>query len=386
MYYARLPSWILICLCCVPLCFLTACGGTSTTDTGTKTTGSSGSSTSHAESTSAFHPATQPCPAVVSEPGYWDSILNTQSGVDTVVSVTCANLIGTPSLQALVIVRYEGTGQTTNIYVFNNISSPSPTRIFENDNLYKGDAKISAYNTLLTAEVDQGSKVNAKQSNAGYRQDLFREYKWSNGAGTLVPVSFPGIFPNLTRYEAENSQQQVNQGKLPLLSATQVARSLTTELLNWSTNATVTIVSGGNQHDNDAIVKVTNSGTSGGTINVVMSRLEGNTNNGIWEVTSVTSDGLSVTTPQNRDLLNGATTVTGTANAGSKVKVLDHLYTVLSTTDVKDTNGNTAFSTHVSYTTSFKDGAQEGLLVLYSYSNVDGSIDGAVMLKELLNP
>ncbi|GAC1392805.1 MAG: hypothetical protein NVS4B11_37860 [Ktedonobacteraceae bacterium] len=383
---------------CLFLFLFTACGGgnsgtTSSTPvigSGTTTTGGNAAITD-ATPTAAPHLGTQPCPAAVSEPSHWDPIIGTQSDVNAVVSVTCADLTSDNSLQALVIVRYEGTGQIADVYVFNNITSPSPTQIFKRQGLYKGDAKISAYNTLLTAEVDQGSSVNANQSNAGYQQDLFREFEWSDGAGTLVPVSFPGIFPNLTRYEAERDQQLVNQGKLSLFSATQVASKLVTKLLNWSANAPTTIVSGGKEHDGNAVVTVKSTGVGAGTLKLTMSRLEGNTNNGIWEVVSVTTDGMSIIAPQNRDLLNGTTSVTGTGNAFEgvvgRVKVLDHLYTDIGNAQAKGANGNgnTTFSTNVSYNASFKGGAQEGLVVLYSYSNADGAVAGAVMLKELLN-
>ena len=392
---ARLARLLPMCLCCIVLVCLAACGGSGTTsnttpvaNTGTHTT-SGGAAATDATPTTPPHLGTQPCPAVVSEPSHWDPIINTESGVNAVTSVTCANLTNNDSLQALVVSVYEGTGQSADVYVFDNITSPNPNQIFKLHNLYKGTAKISAYNTLLTAEVDQGSSLNTGQSNANYQQDLFREFAWSTGAGTLVPVSFPGIYPNLTRYEAERDQQLVNQGKLPLLSATQVASNLATKLLNWSANAT--LVSAGNSHDRDAVVTVKSTSAGAGTLRVTMSRLEGNTNNGIWEVTAVTTDGLSITAPQNRDLLNGTTTVTGTGSAFEgvigNVKVLDHLYTSIGTTNAKGTsgNGNTTFSTSVSYNASFKGGAQEGLLVLYSYSNADGTIAGAVMLKELLN-
>ena len=392
---ARLVKLLPMCLCCVLLGCLTACGTASNTtpvaDTGTHTTSSGGAAATDATPTTPPHLGTQACPSVVSEPSHWDPIINTESGVNAVTSVTCANLTNNDSLQALVVSVYEGTGQTADVYVFDNITSPSPNQIFKLHNLYKGSARISAYNTLLTAEVDQGSSLNTGQSSANYQQDLFREFAWSTGAGTLVPVSFPGIYPNLTRYEAEGDQQLVNQGKLPLLSATQVAGNLATKLLNWSANASTTLVSGGNSHDKDAVVTVKSTSVGVGTLKVTMSRLEGNTNNGIWEVTAVTTDGLSITSPQNRDLLDGTTTVTGTGNAFEgvigKVKVLDHLYTSIGTAAVKGASGNgsTTFSTSVTYNASFKGGAQEGLLVLYSYSNADGTIAGAVILKELLN-
>jgi len=375
--YARLAKYIpVLCLCSFLLLCLAACSGATTTPTSDKNT-TSGAATD-AMPTVAPHLGTQPCPVTVSEPSHWDPILSTDQGLNKVVSVTCAALTNDTSLQALVITRYEGDGQTADIYVFTDITNPSPKQIFKLHGLYKGDAKISAYNTLLTAEVDQGSSINQGKTATSYQSDLFREFKWSNSVGTLVPVSFPAIFPNLTRYEAENAQQQVNQGKQPLLSATQVASKLAAKLLNWPTDAPTTLVSGGNQHDSDAVVMVKNAN---GAIKVTLSRLEGNTNNGIWEATSATSNGLAITSPQNRDLLNGTTTVAGTATGTvNKLKILDHLYNNIGSADA---NGKTTFSTNISYNASIKGGAQEGLLVLYSYTN--GTVTGAVMLKELLN-
>lgn len=378
--YARLPKYIpIFCLWSLTLLCLVACGGASTAPTSSKnTTSGSGVAVTDTTPTPAPRLGTQPCPAVVSEPSHWNPILSTDSGLNTVMSVTCAEMTNDTSLQALVISRYEGTGQTADIYVFTNITSPSPKQIFKQHGLYKGDARISAYNTLLTAEVDQGSSINTGQNAGSYRQDLFREFKWSSTVGTLVPVSFPGIFPDLTRYEAENSQQQVSQGKQPQLSAVQVADKLAAKLLPWPADAPTTVVSGANQHDPNAVVTVKNAG---GTIKVTLSRLEGNTNNGIWEATSVTSDGLAITAPQSRDLLTGTTTVTGTATGGvNKVKIFDHLYNGIGTADA---NGNSNFSTNISYKASFKGGAQEGLLALYSYNG--DTVSGAVIFKELLN-
>src|SRR5258705_3473346 len=37
---------------------------------------------------------------------------------------------------------------------------------------------------------------------------FFREFKWSGGANTFVQVTFPGIFPDLTRYQAEADQDR----------------------------------------------------------------------------------------------------------------------------------------------------------------------------------
>src|SRR2546423_5314695 len=319
-----------------------ACNSASSTTT---TTTSRGRGSNSAPTTTGpapqVKPGTQPCPETVKDPSYWDPIIVTQVNVSKVESVSCANMVGNSSLQALISVRYYGTGQLLDVYVYNNITDPSPTQIFKLQNLYKGNARISGYNTLLTAEVDQDSSLNKHvSSNATLTQDLFREFKWSDGAGTLIPVTFPGIFPDLTRYQAETAQAQVNQGHHPWkLSATLTAQALAAsqKLLKWSPTAPATTVSGGGSHDINAVVSVKSTHAGAGTITVTMSRLEQNSNGGVWEVTSVTSPGMLITTPQDRDRLTSPTTAQGKGNAFEgkigKVVVLDHLYTDIGHSD-----------------------------------------------------
>ena len=379
---------------------LAACGGSgnsgnsSTPTTQATTSGGSSGGNTTATASPGIGLGSRPCPDAVKAAAHWDAIIPTQNGVTQVETVTCGNLVGNPTLQALVKVRYQGTGQILDVYVYSDITNPSPSQLFKLQNLYKGDAKISVYNTVLTAEVDQNSSINAGKANADLTQDLFREFKWSDGAGTLIPVSFPGMYPDLTRYQAENDQAQVNQGKDPWkLNAVQVANHMAADahLLNWPGNAPTTVVSGGGSSDSDAVVTVKNPTPVGNTIKVSLERLEGNTNGGIWEVVSVTAVGMSITAPQSRDILTSPVKVTGTGNAfegviGS-IDILDHLYTPIGHANVRGAtgNGNTTFSTNVTYNSTFKGGKQEGIVVLYAANNAGSSIAAAVMIKELLS-
>ncbi len=371
---------------------ITACSNNvGNTNTSTPTAIAGSTPTTAASSTPQVRLGTQACPAAVKDPSYWDPIVGTQSGVSKVARVTCANLIGQPSLQALILVGYDGTGRIVDTYVYNNITKPSPTQLFKLQGLYKGDALISNYNTIITAEVDQASSLNKGQPNASLTPDLFREFKWSDGAGTLVPVAFPGIYPDLTRYQAETLQQQVNQGQQPWrLSATQTSQSLAANLLKWSASSPATIVSGGGLHDPNAVVSVKSTSAGGSTITVTLSRLEGNTNGGIWEATSVTSPGMTITSPQDRDRLTSPTTVTGKGSAFEgiigKVVILDHLYTDIGHANATGPTGNNAaFTVSVTYTSTFKTGSQEGLVALFSYSAANSAISGAVIVKEMLS-
>jgi hypothetical protein len=335
----------------------------------------------------------QACPDAVKAPSYWDLIVPTQPNVSQVKSVTCGYLKGVPTLQALVTVLYDGAGSVLDVYVYDNITAAQPTQLFKLQNLYKGSAKISGYNTVLTAEVDQASSENNGKANDALVPDLFREFKWSDGAGTLAQIAFPGIFPDLTRYQAEDDQAQVNQGNQPWkLNATMTAQAFGASLLHWSANAPATVTSGGGSHDAQAVVKLRNTSPGGDGVTLSMTRLEGNTNGGIWIITDVSSAGLSVTQPQSQSLIHSSVTVTGTGSAFEgvigQVTILDHLYTNIGQAQVRGASGNgsTTFSTNVSCQPTFKIGAQEGLVMVSATSNAGGGIEGAVIVKVLIMP
>ena len=369
---------------------LAACSGNSNNGTSGTTPAARGTTPT---ATPGIGLGAQPCPDAVKTPAYWDPIVPTQNGVTKVESVTCGNLVGNPTLQALVTVRYNGTGAILDVYVYTNITNPKPTQLFKLQSLYDGDARISIYNTVLTAEVDQHSSINTGKDSASYTQDLFREFKWSDGAGTLVPVSFPGMYPDLTRYQAEMGQAQVNQGKDAWkLDAAMVANHMAADphLLNWPGSVPTTVTSGGGPSDANAVVTVSNPAPGGGKIQVTLQRLEGNTNGGIWEVIAVTSSGMSLTSPQSRDKLTTPVMVKGTGSAFEgvvgPVAVLDHLYTDIGHATAQGTgNGNTTFSASVTYNSTFKGGTQEGLVILYAANNAGGPPSAAVILKVLIN-
>ncbi|MDQ6659934.1 MAG: hypothetical protein M3Z24_03085, partial [Chloroflexota bacterium] len=218
----------------------------------------------------------QPCPDAVKDPAHWDSIAGTQQGVTQVGKVSCGNLIGTPSLQALVQVYHQGTGQIEDVHVYSNITSATPNEVFKLTGLYKGDAKISNYNTLMTGEVDTASKINSGQSNASYQLDLFREFKWSDSAGTMVQVAFPGMFPDLTRFGAEKDQDNVNNGQDQWKKdAKSVAQNMAMKVLGWTGNFSTNVISGGGDTDSSAVIKLQAPvGSGAGSVTMNLDRLE----------------------------------------------------------------------------------------------------------------
>ncbi len=334
----------------------------------------------------------QPCPDAAKNPIHWNAIVNLRAH-QTVERVICGNLIGIPALQAVVAVRHAGDDRVLDITVYNDITGNSPTRLFALRGLLHGDVSISGYNTLLTAQADPHSSLNKGLSPAQFEQDLFREFKWSDRARTLVQITFSGIFPDLTRYQAELEQLLVNQGqgyqqwRLDVVKSAQVFAN---SFLGWPPNVPVTVLSGGGLRDYKAVVLVQKTTHGGSMVRISFSRLEGNNDGGLWEATAIETDGISITSPQSGEHINSPATVTGIKKAFAgkvtKITFLDHNHADIGRDTVirLSTNGKEAFSSSVPYTSSFLGGAQEGILALYVY-NANNSIAAVEMVKVLLD-
>ena len=334
----------------------------------------------------------QPCPPAIQSGAYWETIVGT-SATQKVEGVLCGYLIGVPSLQAVVKVRYGGADGLLDIDIYTNIASAHPTRIFLLQELSHGDVGISNYNTLMTREIElkPGQQSGAPSTQA--QQDLYREFKWSDSSGTLVQITFPGFYPDLTRYQAEFVQSQVNTGQgfqQWRLSAVTTAQNFAEFVLGWNPNAPTTVLSGGGIHDAKSLILVKNPSAGSATIKLSLSRLELNTNGGIWEVTGVATNGMTITSPQDAQQLTSPVQVTGIDKAfigkPTTIKVFDHDLTAIGQVALNLSNGvgKPDFSTTVSYSSSFQGEMQEGIIALYAYTG-NHVIAGAVMVKVLLS-
>jgi hypothetical protein len=333
----------------------------------------------------------QPCPTTVQSGAYWETIMGT-SATQKVEGVLCGYLIGVPSLQAMVKVRYGGADGMLDIDIYTNITSAHPTRIFLLQGLSHGDVGISNYNTILTREIELKPGQQAGVPSTQAQQDLYREFKWSDGAGTLMQIAFPGLYPDLTRYQAEFVQGEVNTGQgfqQWRLSAVTTAQNFAEFVLGWNPNAPTTVLNGGGSHDAKALILVKNPPAGGATIKLSLSRLELNTNGGIWEVTGVATDGMTITSPQNAQQLTSPVQVRGVNKAFTgkpiTIKVFDHDLTGIGQVALNQSSGlgKPNFSTSISYSSSFQGESQEGIIALYAYTG-NHVIAGALMVKVLL--
>ncbi len=340
----------------------------------------------------------QACPTEVHTAAYWDRMIGTQPGVTQVSGVSCASMRGTSATQTLVTVKHKDMADRVDVYVY-EMRNGKPVQLFTLTGLYQGDAKISGYSTVMTAEVDVHSPLNKDKSATQMTRDLFREFAWNSDKNAFVQVAFPGIFPDLTRYQAEADQESVNRGHESWKNdPSQVTRALVARFLQWNDGVATTLVSGGGVRDVDATVRVMQKPRQGAImvsplLNVKLSRLEGKTQN-IWVVIGV-DDGssLTLTNIPARSLISSPVTLQGKGGAFEaeigNALVLDHLYNEIGHARITSPGagmGLGPYSTSVTYGTTFQ-GIQEGIVeVQQSNGGISTAVRTAVMVKVLLNP
>jgi len=185
-----------------------------------------------------------------------------------------------------------------------------------------------------------------------------------------------------------NTGQGLQQWRL---SAVTTAQNFAQFVLGWDPTPPTTVVSGGGAHDARAVVLIKNPSAGNAAIMVSLSRLELNTNGGIWEVTDVATDGMALTSPQSGQQLTSPVEVMGSqaALAGqlTAITIFDHDRTAIGQATVTQASGagNAPFAIRLSYASTFQGGTQEGSIALYRYTG-NHVIAGAVMVKVLLSP
>jgi hypothetical protein len=323
------------------------------------------------------------CPALTIN---WDSLVGTHTNVNKVQKVTCGSLEGNGLLQALVNVRYYTPDAKLDFYVYDNLSG-TPVQKFKVQGLVDGDTQIGPKGTITTAEIGLNGLSSAIPN-------LFKEYQW-NGT-TFGQILFPGLYPDITHYQAEKSQAlYVSQGGASgseswRTSGILVAEHLAMSVFRWS-NVTKAVVK--NNLVDPIIVQVINKGTGGGGFNATLYHLDGVSTN-ILEITSVTSTNgsVSLSSPTPGTQISSPVSVQGTyvASGGTlgRVVLYDNTYvTVGNTGDLHSsvTSGSGSFNVAVHYTLNAR-GVQEGVIAFFSTSQDNTAfINQAVMMKVFLS-
>jgi hypothetical protein len=323
------------------------------------------------------------CPALSIN---WDSLVGTHAKVNKVQKVTCGSVEGNGLLQAVVDVRYYTPDAKLDMYVYDNLSG-TPVQRFKVLGLVDGDANISPMGTITTAEIGTNGIPSAIP-------DLFKEYKW-NGS-TFTQILFPGIYPDITHYQAEKSQAlYVSTGGASgneswRASGVLVAEHLAISIFHWP-NVNKAVLK--NNLVDPIIVQVINNGTGGGGFDATLYHLDGVYSN-ILEITSVTSTNgsVSLNNPASGTQVSSPVNVVGNYVAGGsilgRVVLYDNTYVTVGDSGALHTTqstGSGSFSVPMHYTLN-AHGMQEGVVAFLSTTqNNTAFINQAVMIKVFLS-
>ncbi len=219
------------------------------------------------------------CPALSLN---WDSLVGTKANVNKVQKVICGNLEGSGALTALVIARYYTSDAKMDWYVYDNLGG-TPTRRFAEHGLIQGDAQISPTNTIMTAQLISPDPIPP---------NVFKEYQWSAASGTFTQISFPGIYPDVTHYQAEQAQELASSTDTTIASnnswrtsASTILRKMVSDIFHWTLVNTQNVAF--NNGKDTYIVDVINQGPGGGGIVAQLMRLD-NVLTNIFEVFQIT--------------------------------------------------------------------------------------------------
>jgi hypothetical protein len=282
-------------------------------------------------------------------------------------------------------VRYYTPDGRLDYYVYDNLSA-TPHRIDAVQDLLNGDAQISPAGTIMTAESGAGDPVLGQR-------DVFKEYSW-NGAA-FGQILFPGIYPDMTYYQAEQDQSRLSAelaagDKRDAWKATfsGVANELARQIFHWTSTHFSTIQF--SNHNGSYIGSVTNLGPGGGGFVASMFHLDNNGGN-IFIIKQVSSldGGTTLSSPADGVQLNSPIGISGSALAAGGIlgRVVIYSDTFIAFGDSGDipspgSGGYVNFSRSVPYRLN-SAGTQEGLVAFYATTQNNVFLSNQVVMVKV---
>ena len=311
------------------------------------------------------------CPSTLSI--NWDKLVGTKAGVNKVQKVTCGTFEN-GALTALVNVRYYSPDAKMDFYVYDNLLG-APAKRFGVQGLIGGDAQISPTNTIITAENPNNDPLGP---------NLFKEYQW-NGS-TYAQILFPGMYPDMTHYQAKQDQANVN-AQLAQTTATPTASNnvwqnsafavvskMAQDVFHWSSSTIKNTVLTYSSPTQTYIIQTTNYGPGGGGFTTSLFRLDNVVTN-IFEVKQVSSiDGTALLNSPANGLTQPVSSpikVSGSYQSSGtilgRVAIYSDTYVLVGDTNAihgSASTGSVSFAPSVSYHLEAR-GLQEGLVAFY---------------------
>lgn len=316
----------------------------------------------------------------------WDNLVGTKVNVNKVQKVTCGSLEGSGSFEALINVRYYTPDAKLDYYVYDNLSG-TPIQTFSIQGLLDGDAQISPGGTIITTEIGQQDTIKAKP-------DVFKEYQW-NGS-KFAQTFFPGFYPDMTYYQAEQNQVQLNtelaagnKQNAWRIGFFGVPDHLARVIFHWTSIDTRTVRF--QSSSGTYIVSVYNLGPGGGGFIVHMFHLD-NSEANTFEIMQLTSiDGsVLLNTPTSGVQFGNPITISGSSYANGAIlgKAVVYNDTFVDIGDSGDIHGPTSTG-YVNFTKAINyhlnsPGVQEAAVAFYWTNQNNTNFSNQIVFVKVL--
>ncbi len=225
--------------------------------------------------------------------------------------------------------------------------------------------------------------------------NVFKEYQWSAATASFAQILFPGLYPDVTHYQAEHAQFVANtyaaQGKTPWQdSANSVVNKLASDIFHWTLTTTKTVTF--NPPTSTYIVQETNTGTGGGGFVATLFHLDNVTTN-IFEISQIapldTGTRISNPAPGVGVPLSSPVSVSGTSQASGsvlgEVMIYDDTYTIVGNSGAipsTASDGYVNFTQSVSYQLN-APGLQEGVVAFLGTNQNNASLSNQVAMVKV---
>lgn len=268
--------------------------------------------------------------------------------------------------QAVVVPVIDASSQQIrDLYVYScsiHDNQPELALRFKKQNLVNGLFSVTQADTMNVSELDPHLTPDSSSATP-FQQTVNREYLWQNGA--FVQATFPGLYPVLSRVEAEDLQTQFNQGHPfpwsdPIVTTTHMVQ----DLLHWNTSKlSITLI---DQAQSVAHVLLTQSSPHF-VVQVTLQRLVQPDENGLWFVTQAQTAGISVDTFPLQKPISSPTLIHGIAKpeaADNTLQLFDHTLSPLVTLipPTLRSQADNTFTGQIFYTNNIAN--QPGLLLI----------------------
>lgn len=287
---------------------------------------------------------------------------------------------------ALVSVTNAGSQNALDVYVYGctmQKQTPKLTTLFMQRGLIQGTVAISSQNTLITSQLDPLASPQASTMEQPLQQNIYREYAWHNGA--FQQITFPSLYPVVSRGEAEALQQQADTGQtLPWSDPFTTAEQMAKDILNWpGNNPQDTVLS----NDGKTVqVKLVQQNPAL-EVTVTLKRLIEQNNKGLWFVVSAQTAGIKLESAgQSPQSPSSSVTFQGTgllADGQTTTTLFDHTLTPINLSSVSlSVDGTGVYSGTLSYSNITPD--QQGILLIQSAPPA-GSVEvGQLLLASVI--